>query len=106
MRDWPRRRIALYRREHLPGKNSANLVIGMTRKVLAQVLGTASRFAIMRQQPLDSIGHLIGWAAIAHRTRNRLVLADSATNAEVIGIYHPSVLLDLFAFQSQVGDPV
>ena len=47
-----------------------------------------------------------GGAAIANGARDGSELADASADAEVIGVDHFAVLLDLFAFEADVGDPV
>ena len=60
----------------------------------------------MAQQALDGFGHERRGAAIADRARDGGVLADRSAEAEVVGVGQLALVLDLLAFEADVGDPV
>ena len=61
---------------------------------------------VVAQQALDGLGNQRRGAAIADRARDGGVLADRAAEAEVVGVGELALVLDLFAFEADVGDPV
>ena len=60
----------------------------------------------MRQESLDGVGDFTGGAAVAYGAGDGGELAYAAAHAEIVGVYHLAVLLDFFAFDADVGDPV
>jgi hypothetical protein len=61
---------------------------------------------IVLQQALDRFGHQRCRAAIAHGASHIGVLTDGSAEAEIIGVGEFAVVLDLFAFDADVGDPM
>ena len=61
---------------------------------------------IIPQQPLDRLGHQRRRAAIAHRPRNAGMFAHRSAQAEVERVGQLAFVLDLLAFEANVGDPV
>src|ERR1700733_5780845 len=78
----------------------------MSRKKLPQVLATETVNRISAKQALNRVRHFAGEAAIAHRACNRLMQPNRTTKTEVVRILHAVADLQLFAFDSNVGDPV
>jgi hypothetical protein len=54
----------------------------------------------------DGIGNFIGAAPEANGTRNGSDVANTATNAEIVGVDQFAIDLDFLAFDADVGDPV
>ena len=73
------------------GKVVAQFRIGVARKKLPKIFTGVSIGEILPQKTLDGFGHFGGEAAIADRARNRLMEADGAAEAEVVGVDHLSV---------------
>ena len=61
---------------------------------------------VLAQQALDGFGHQRRGAAIADRARDGCVLADRSAEAEVVSVGQLALVLDLLAFDADVGDPV
>src|ERR1019366_7804828 len=78
----------------------------MSSEEPAQIFVLFPRHEVTIQQTLDSVRDFCGRAAISHRTRNGLMQANRAANAEVIGVDELPVLLDLLALKPEIGDPV
>ena len=60
----------------------------------------------MSQQALNGVWHFRGQAAIPGGSGRRLMQAERAAHAEVIGVEQAVLHLDLLAFDTKVGDPV
>src|SRR6266436_4894346 len=58
------------------------------------------------EQARDGVGDFVGGATIAYGAGDGGELAYAAAYAEVVGVDHFAVLLDFFAFDADVGDPV
>src|SRR5919197_4236264 len=78
----------------------------MPGKKLAQVFPYAAVFQVAAQQALDRIRNLAGWTTVANRTRCRLIQANRAAQAEVVGVHHSPIELDLLALNPDVSNPV
>src|SRR5579871_873324 len=78
----------------------------MPREELTQVFVALAIALESIHQSLDSVWYVGGSATIADRARDGSKFANASANAEIIGIDHLSVLLDLFPFKTDVGDPV
>jgi hypothetical protein len=76
-----------------------------TIEVGAEILawGTGEEIAI--QQAGDGIWAILSGGAIANLAGDASVLADCTPDTEVEGIDQLAVLLDLLAFEADVGDP-
>src|ERR1700678_1145474 len=61
---------------------------------------------IFAQQALDGIGNEGRGATIADGARYRCMLAYGSAEAEVVGVGQLAFVLDLFAFDADVGNPV
>ncbi len=99
------RRVAFDGRDHGACKLGAEGLVVGAGEVGAQVFAGLARREIRAQQALDGLGAVFGGGAEADLARDARVLADRAADAEVEGIDHLAVLLDLLAFEADVGDP-
>src|SRR5260370_18647308 len=81
-------------------------VVVRTRKVRPQVFIGLPVSEIRSQKPLDGRGYVLCGSAVAQRTGCARIFANRSANAEVEGIHESSILLDLLALESNVGDPV
>ena len=72
----------------------------------AQILFGLALGEVVAQQALDGFRHQRRGAAIADRARDGSVLADRSAEAEVEGVGELALVLDLLAFDADVGDPV
>src|SRR6266702_3927705 len=81
-------------------------VVVRARKIRPQVFIGLPISEIRPQKPLDGIRHILCGSAEAQRTGCACIFADRPANAEIEGIHESSILLDLLALQSNVGDPV
>ena len=78
---------------------------GASQEVL-QGLACVTIFVEMVEKARDGVGNFRGGATVADGTSDGSDLADAAANAEIIGVDHLPVVLDFFAFDADVGDPV
>ena len=106
MRHAARGQVALYGLKNLAGKLRAQFVVGVARKPRAQAFVGCAPAQVIAQQPLNGFGNKRRGAAIAHRPRNARVLAHGSAEAEVVGVGQLALVLDLLAFEADVGDPV
>src|SRR5204863_2365108 len=88
------------------GQERAQVVVGVARGELAEALPGPPVVEIRAQQALDRRGRLAGRYPVADRARYRLVEADGAADAEVVGVHERAVDLHLLALEADVGDPV
>src|SRR5439155_5295193 len=100
------RQIALDGKENFAGEDFADLVIGFAREKSAQRFVLETMFLKIGQQAFDGIGDVGGGAAITNWPRDGRNLSEAAADTEIIGIHKLAVLLDLLAFNADVGDPV
>src|ERR1700686_2727868 len=105
-RHWANRGIALPGSDEFSRKPSANLVIRVPRKKEAQVFAGIPPLIELTQKTFNRIRHIGRRAAIPDRPRNRGKLANASADAEVVGIYHAPILLDLLTFNADVCNPV
>ena len=100
--------IALNRRwcDGLSREISAQFVVGVASEPGAQILIGFARGQVLAKQASHGFGNLGGWRAVADRARDAGVLADRSAKAEVISIDKLPLMLDFFAFDPNVGDPV
>src|SRR5712671_735962 len=61
---------------------------------------------IAAQQALDGIGHLARRATITHGAAKARVLAHGAAETEIVGILDAATDLELFTFQTDIGNTV
>src|SRR5262252_5685431 len=78
----------------------------MPGKKPAQVFAGDSAINIGAQQAFNGVRNFFRGAAIAHRTSEASVLANGATEAEVISVLDGAVDFDFLAFETDVGDAV
>src|SRR5712664_1381572 len=100
------RSIAFYRSDKFSSQQSPKLLVRMPREKAPQVLARCALLVEFAQQPLDGVRHFRRRAAITDGPRNRRKLAHAASNAEVIRVDHPAIDLQLFAFNTDVRNPV
>ena len=78
----------------------------MAREIGAEIFVCVARSKIGFEQALDGLRDIFRGAAISDLARNAGVLADGAAYAEVVGVDEIRALLDFFAFEADIGDPV
>src|SRR6202158_235015 len=105
-RHGPSRSVAFDRGDEFSSQPPANLLVRVAREETPQILARCALLVEFAQQPLYGVRHFGRRATEAHRPRNRSELAHAAANAEVIRVDHPTVDLQLLAFDSNVRDPV
>ena len=81
------------------------LVIG-TIEVVTEVFTFGADGQVAGEEALDGVGNLGGSDAVAERTCGACIFADGAAYAKEEGIDQLAVLLDLFALETDVGNPV
>ena len=79
---------------------------GLASQEFLQRLGLMSIGVEVREEAGDGVGDFVGGAAIADWAGDGGELAYASADAEVVGVDHFAVLLDLLAFDADVGDPV
>jgi len=80
--------------------------VGVAAKPGAQILFRLAGDEVAAQQALDRLGNMRGEATVADGAGDGSVLADGSAEAEVIRVGELAFVLDLLAFDSDVGDPV
>src|SRR5881628_1759009 len=100
------RDVARDRLDELARQERAELVVRVARGELAEVLGRQAVGQEGAQQALDRRGHVGRGQAETDGSCHGLMPADGAADAEVVGIDERPALLDLLAFDAEVGDPV
>ena len=88
------------------GKIGAQFVVGMARKPGAQIFVRLARPPGTGAAGAQSLREPAARAAIADRARDAGVLANRSAEAEVVSIDELAFVLDLLAFDADVGDPV
>src|SRR5438067_935110 len=78
----------------------------MAGKEAPEVLAGLTLGKIMSEQALDRVWNFCGQAAISGGAGRRLMQAERAAYAEVVGVEQAVVHLDFFALNPEVGDPV
>jgi hypothetical protein len=81
-----------------------SFVVGAA-EVGAEVFAFAAVCEIPAEEALDGLGAVFGGGAVADLAGDVGVLAYGPADAEVEGVDHLAVLLDLLAFEADVGDP-
>jgi hypothetical protein len=102
--DWsgvPRDRL-----EHRAGKLLPQLLVTAAGEVSAQILSRLTRLQVPTQQALQRIGYLGCQATVADRSGDLLMQAYGTANAKVVGVLEFALMLDLFAFHPDVGNPM
>src|ERR1700677_912981 len=84
----------------------AELIVGMAAEPGAEILIGHSVGKVFAQQAFDGFGNERRWAAIANGPRDRRVLAYRPAETEVVSVGELAFVLDLLAFDSDVGDPM
>src|SRR6185437_6590551 len=100
------RGVALDGREPGAGELGADALVVVAGKVLAEVFAGLPVGEVGAEEFLDGFGAVFGGGAETDRTARSGIFADRAADAEVEGIDHLAVLLDLLAFEADIGDPV
>src|SRR5215472_8649968 len=78
----------------------------MTGEIGAQILIAVTRCEKCPQQTLNCFRHVFRAAAVSDLPCDVCMLANSSSNTEIVGIYQVGTLLDLLAFEPNVGNPV
>src|SRR5713101_643130 len=100
------RGVAGYFRDGGAGQEGPQLLVGARGAERAEGLARAPLGEVDAQQALHRLGHRAGGNPVADGPGHRLVPADRAAHAEVVGIHQAAVHLDLLALDADVGDPV
>src|SRR5271157_1884568 len=88
------------------GKDGTERIRGSRgEEILERVLRGALRI-VGAEETGDGIGNFFGSAAIAHGTGDGSPFANAAAHAEIVGVHELAIELDLFALDTDVGDPV
>jgi hypothetical protein len=98
--------VALNRGSETPGKNGANVFVGMAGEELTEIFSCVAIFIELTEQPLNRIRHAGGGAAIADGARDGGEFSDASADAEIVGVNHFAIDFDFLAFEADVGDPV
>ncbi len=91
---------------HDAGKLGAQLFVGIAREIGTQIFAGLAQFDIRGEQARDRVRNLGSGAAVADGTGNALILAERAAEREIERVDDVLALLDLFAFEADIGDPV
>src|SRR5437763_10404485 len=102
----PGRLVARDRLDELAGEEPAQVVIGVARGEMPEGLARQTVGQEGAQQPLDCREDVRRGQAEPDRAGDRLVEADGAADAEVVGVHERAVHLDLLPLDAEVGDPV
>src|SRR5580704_19425436 len=78
----------------------------MPSEISAQILVRSAFRKIGAQQPLQSRRYFGRWYPIPDRPRHGGIFTYCSADAEVVSIHHLAFMLDLLAFQANIGDPV
>src|ERR1700691_5093187 len=106
VRNWAGGDVALDCCQHLTGKMCAELVVGVTVEPGAQIFVRHTVGQILAQQPFNGFGDKRRGASIAHSARDGSVLSDRSAEAKVVSVGKFALVLDLLAFDANVGNPV
>ena len=90
----------------VPLRWARRVVVVGAGEVGAEVFAGVAGGEVAAEQALDGVGAVFGGGAVADLAGEAGVLADGSADAEVEGVDHLAVLLDLLAFEADVGDPV
>src|SRR5208283_2090462 len=101
-----RGQVALDRRQNLTRQIGAQLIVRVAQEPGAQVLFRQAAGEVVAEQTLDRFRHQRRGAAIAYRACDGSVLAHRSAEAEVIRVGELALVLDFFALDADVGDPV
>src|SRR5579863_1774473 len=100
------RQIAYHRIDHLSGQKLTQLRVVVSRKETAQILSRFTLRQILTEQPFECVRNIGCRAAVADGPRGGLMQAQRATHAEVVGVHHLTVDLQLLALDADIGNPV
>jgi hypothetical protein len=106
VRNGTRRNIAFGRGDRFPGEITAELVLSMAAEPGAKIFAKIAARQIFPKQTFNGFGYERRRASIADRACDPSVLADCSTQTEVIGIRQLAIVLDLLAFDTNIGYPV
>lgn len=90
----------------MTGKKGPQVVGGMARQEILQRLGVIAVRVEMVEETRDGVGNFVGGTAIADGTRDGGDLADAAADTEVVGVDEFAIVLDFFAFEADIGNPM
>ncbi len=100
------RGVALDWLDDLTGELGAKGGVVGAVEVAAQVFTFCPFGEVAVEEALDGCGNVFSGCAVAQRTSRAGKPADGASDAEEEGVDHLAVLLNLFALEADVGDPV
>src|SRR6185369_5176728 len=98
--------ISLDRSDQASRQNSADVVVGMPRQQLTQVLVSTATIVEFTEQALDGVRNVGGRATVTDRPGDGCKFADAAADAEVVGVDHLAIYFCFFAFEADVGNPM
>src|SRR2546427_721979 len=100
------RDVALHHLNESAREPRAELLVGVARAELPEVLPGEALGEERAEQPLDRHADVRRGDAEPDRPRRGGVAAEGAADAEVVGVHERAVHLDLLALDAHVGDPV
>ncbi len=98
--------VAFYGVDDGSGELGAEGVVVGAGEVGAEVFAFGAGGEVAVEEAFDGGGAVFCGGTVAQRTGGAGVFAYGSADAEVEGVDEGSVLLDLFAFEADVGDPV
>src|SRR5581483_11285348 len=101
-----RRLVARSRLDHVARQKFPQLLFAVPREKSPQVLPRELVVEISAQQALDRVRHFGSNTPISNWTRHRRVFSNRAAQAEVVRIHQLVTMLDFFALNTDVRDPV
>ncbi len=92
--------------DNCSGEDGSKDIVGVaSEEMLERFAGATIRLEGV-EETRDGLRNLIGAATVADRTRDGSNVADTAADAEIVGVDKFAIDLDFFALDADVGDPV
>src|SRR5580658_9126415 len=98
--------VPAHRLEHRAGKLFAQLLVAGAGKISAQVFTRVASLQVATEQPFQRIRHFGCQAAVPNWPGDLLMQAYRAADAKVVSVFELAPMLDLLAFDADVGDPM
>ena len=87
-------------------QDGAQGVVGVASKKMLQSFAAATIGLEGVEEARNGVRNFVGAAAVADGARDRRDVADSAADAEIVGVDEFAIDLDFLALDANVGDPV
>jgi len=97
--------IAFDRGDDFAGELGQKRGVVRTSEVAPQIFPRLTQSHVAAEKACDGIGAIFGGCAITDLAGDGGVFAYGASNAEIEGVNHLAVLLDLFSLEADVGYP-